>query len=190
MLPIWVKTTVLTRNRPKWFYESEVRDRTFSSKLRRGMFVDAYPRLGRRPAADWFGEHHAAAKGTPRPRWGKETGVHVTAHRLRHTFATQLVNAGCPILTVQALMGHKRLQTTLTYAKIHNHTVERDYLTAMQVVEERFRLGEKSEKPKLNASTAPHQLIHLLAQLPSDGLTDKQMALLQQVHQGLQGLAG
>ena len=61
-------------------------------------------------------------------RWlrggGEETGVKVTAYRLRHTFATQLVNAGCPIVTVQALMGHKRLQTTLTYAKVHDHKVE------------------------------------------------------------------
>ena len=126
-------------------------------------------------------------------RWfqkiSEETGVHVTAHRLRHTFATQLVNAGCPILTVQALMGHKRLQTTLTYAKIHDHKVETDYLTAMQAVEERFRLGQTEPKPNPRTATAPHHLMHLLAQLPSDGLTDKQMGLLTHLHQGLQNLA-
>ena len=79
---------------------------------------------GHRP----FGKHRATVRG-------------VTAYRLRHTFATQLVNAGCPIVTIQALMGHKRLQTTLTYAKVHDHKVERDYLDAMRVVESRFRLG-------------------------------------------------
>ncbi len=40
---------------------------------------------------------------------GKRAGVKVTPHQLRHTFATQLVNVGCRITTIQALMGHKRL---------------------------------------------------------------------------------
>ncbi len=143
-------------------------------------------------------DHLLLYRGTPVTpsllgRWlrgvGEETGVRVTAYRLRHTFATQLVNAGCPIVTVQALMGHKRLQTTLTYAKVHDHKVERDYLDAMRVVEGRFRLGAVAQKPHTpTPNAAPHQLIHLLAQLPQDGLTDKQMGLLRQLHSGLQNL--
>jgi integrase/recombinase XerD len=38
---------------------------------------------------------------------GKRTGVKVTPHMLRHTFGTQLVNAGCRITTIQALLGHQ-----------------------------------------------------------------------------------
>ena len=88
-------------------------------------------------------------------------------------------------------MGHKRLQTTLTYAKVHDHKVEKDYLAAMQVVESRFRLGAVAPKPPTpTPNAAPHQLIHLLAQLPQDGLTDKQMGLLKQLHSGLQNLSG
>lgn len=37
-------------------------------------------------------------------------------HDLRHTFATRLVMAGVPIVTVKALMGHKNINTTLRYA--------------------------------------------------------------------------
>ncbi len=39
-----------------------------------------------------------------------------TPHMLRHTFGTQLVNAGAKITTIQALLGHERLNTTMVYA--------------------------------------------------------------------------
>ena len=37
-------------------------------------------------------------------------------HDLRHTFATRLVMANVPIVTVMALMGHKKIETTMRYA--------------------------------------------------------------------------
>lgn len=37
-------------------------------------------------------------------------------HDLRHTFATRLVMANVPLVTVQTLMGHKNIQTTMRYA--------------------------------------------------------------------------
>ncbi len=38
---------------------------------------------------------------------------------LRHTGATQLLNAGCPAKWIQAILGHKKLKTTLIYACNH-----------------------------------------------------------------------
>lgn len=38
-------------------------------------------------------------------------------HTLRHSFATWSAEAGVPIRTLMALMGHKRIETTLRYAK-------------------------------------------------------------------------
>ncbi|NJN55697.1 MAG: tyrosine-type recombinase/integrase [Anaerolineae bacterium] len=66
---------------------------------------------------------------------GKRTGVKVTPHMLRHTFATQLVNAGAKITTIQALLGHVRLNTTMTYARVHDKTVVNDFLQAMAQIE-------------------------------------------------------
>ena len=38
-------------------------------------------------------------------------------HCLRHSFATWCAEAGVPIRTLMDLMGHKRIETTLRYAK-------------------------------------------------------------------------
>ena len=57
--------------------------------------------------------------------------AHVSPHRLRHTFATRLINVGMPITDLQKLLGHDRLSTTQIYTRVYDATVERDYRTAM-----------------------------------------------------------
>ncbi|MEQ9309098.1 MAG: integron integrase [Balneolaceae bacterium] len=44
----------------------------------------------------------------------------VTAHTLRHSFATQMLKGGYDIRTVQELLGHKDLQTTMIYTHVIN----------------------------------------------------------------------
>jgi site-specific recombinase XerD len=48
---------------------------------------------------------------------GARIGVKVYPHRLRHTCATQLLNAGCRVTSIQAFLGHKKLNTTMIYAR-------------------------------------------------------------------------
>jgi|GEM_PF-1112941 len=45
-------------------------------------------------------------------------GKKATFHWARHTFATQLIANGSELLTVQKLMGHKDIRSTLVYAKL------------------------------------------------------------------------
>ena len=47
-----------------------------------------------------------------------DTHKHFTAHTLRHTYATHLVEQGMSILTIQQLLGHARIETTLIYLHV------------------------------------------------------------------------
>jgi integrase/recombinase XerD len=91
---------------------------------------------------------------------GKRVGVKIYPHRLRHTIATQLLNAGCPVTSIQKFLGHKKLNTTMVYAHAHDQTVENDYFTAMGRIEQRLQLVEQPVKASLpiNAPEREHLL--------------------------------
>jgi site-specific recombinase XerD len=60
----------------------------------------------------------------------------LSPHRLRHTYATRLINAGMPITSLQKLLGHEHLSTTQIYARVYDATVERDFRKAMAHIEQ------------------------------------------------------
>ncbi|MBK6645472.1 MAG: tyrosine-type recombinase/integrase [Anaerolineales bacterium] len=77
---------------------------------------------------------------------GERVGVKVFPHRLRHTCATQLLNAGCRITSIQRFLGHKELSSTMVYARAHDQTVADDYFAAMERVEQRLEIVSEQEK--------------------------------------------
>jgi len=69
--------------------------------------------------------------------YARKSGVKVSCHELRHTMATQLLNAGAELTVIQDLLGHSRIATTQRYCKVSNLKVQKDYHKAMEVVIER-----------------------------------------------------
>ena len=60
-----------------------------------------------------------------------------TLHSLRHTFASELLNAGMRIECLQPLMGHRSLDVTRRYARLTDKTREEEYFRAMSIIERR-----------------------------------------------------
>ncbi len=69
----------------------------------------------------------------------KRAGVgHVHPHQLRHTLATQSINRGMSLEAIAALLGHRSMDMTLTYARISDHTVAEQYFKVTEAVEAEY----------------------------------------------------
>lgn len=71
--------------------------------------------------------------------YAKKTGLNVSCHNLRHTWADQMLNADAQLETVQDLLGHSWITTTQRYCRLSNQRVKRDYFRAMEIVMGRTR---------------------------------------------------
>jgi integrase/recombinase XerD len=58
-----------------------------------------------------------------------------TIHCLRHTFASELLNAGMRLEVLQQLMGHQDIEVTRRYARLTDRTREEEYFRAMALIE-------------------------------------------------------
>lgn len=56
-------------------------------------------------------------------------------HCLRHTFASEMLNAGMRLECLQPLLGHSNIEVTRRYAKLTDRTREEEYFRAMEIIE-------------------------------------------------------
>jgi len=63
--------------------------------------------------------------------YGKQAGIPVTPHQLRHTYARQLTEAGMPITSLGKLMGHAQVSTTQIYTAGADPELAQAYQQAM-----------------------------------------------------------
>jgi site-specific recombinase XerD len=78
-------------------------------------------------------------------RYGKQVGITLSPHQLRHTFARQMTEAGMPITSLGKLLGHAQVSTTQIYTMGADPELVEAYQSAMQ------RLG-RSSSPVTNAA--------------------------------------
>jgi site-specific recombinase XerD len=77
-------------------------------------------------------------------RVARKAGLgHVHPHQLRHTLATQAINRGMRLEAIAALLGHRSLRMTLTYARIANRTVADEYAAAQARVDALYDHGHE-----------------------------------------------
>ena len=69
--------------------------------------------------------------------YAQKAGLKVSCHQLRHTMATQLLNADADLVVIQDLLGHSQIRTTQRYCKVSNLKVQRDYHKAIGKVMQR-----------------------------------------------------
>ncbi len=77
--------------------------------------------------------------------YARKSRLNVSCHRLRHTMATQLLNADADLATIQDLLGHGQITTTQRYCRVANLKVQRDYYKAMDVVLQRTQAQQEDD---------------------------------------------
>jgi integrase/recombinase XerD len=70
-------------------------------------------------------------------------------HCLRHTCATELLNAGMRLECLQQLLGHRSIEMTRRYARLTDNTRREEYFRAMAIIEKGEGYGHYRRHPEL-----------------------------------------
>jgi site-specific recombinase XerD len=87
--------------------------------------------------------------------------VRITSHRLRHTYATEMLSAGMSLLGVMRLLGHRDYRMTLRYTAITPETISNEYTKALAQLATKYHLPARPPTPELTLD--PDELLDHLS---------------------------
>jgi integrase len=131
--------------------------------------------------------HQALSKSYCRQRlrtYGKRCRVEITPHQLRHTCATLLLNERVPVVSLQMILGHQHISTTMHYARLYDGTVAADYYQAIGRIEEKTS-GPNHHQP---SRTSPKEILDLLSNLHNSPLNHEQRKVVISIQKGIDAL--
>jgi site-specific recombinase XerD len=83
-----------------------------------------------------------------------DQGKSITFHRLRHTYATTLLTGGVSLASLMKLLGHRKIEMTLRYAKVIPSHLRDEYLKALRVLQQQS--GLKHQKTAASSCQEIH----------------------------------
>ena len=117
--------------------------------------------------------------------YGERCGVQITPHQLRHSNATLLSQAGATSASVQAILGHRWMSTTMRYMRLQKPMMAAAYYAAMVFIEKRIQLPEDENAAPPSAG----QLLALVDYLQMSALDQRQTEIVGALQEGLLSIA-
>jgi integrase len=109
----------------------------------------------------------AIREGIPTP-----DGIRITTHRLRHTFATELLSGGLSLAAIRQLLGHRSMNMTLRYVSLTPDRLRQEYLTANAKARERYgKVPEAPPTAQPDDRTAAETIADTVRQIKRDAAT-------------------
>lgn len=103
----------------------------------------------------------------------------INSHRLRHTYATELLSAGINICALKGLLGHRDIRMTLRYAAVTQEKVRTEYFAALEKMKQTLRADASPLEEPVNRGNYTRILADLVLELrkkaPGKGVSKNQI---------------
>ena len=104
------------------------------------------------------------------------------SHQLRHTCATELLNAGMNLVALKEFLGHRDIRMTLKYAAVAPETVRTQFDQATEQIQKKYQGRQMKINSITHSSDDQHSLADLIAGLKKNSVSSsKSKALIRRI---------